>query len=84
MNLLVDSQSGEVITKDGSNTRTKVHEYGGRPAAVRGRAVMSDFATNTVYERRMKQGGWTDAVEIVPSNSAYRYADFDCHVRTPF
>jgi dipeptidyl aminopeptidase/acylaminoacyl peptidase len=63
------------LTPEGSNVRTRVHEYGGAPFVVAGDSVYySEFTDQRLY--RLKAG--SNPVPVTPAG--YRYAD--CSVMT--
>jgi len=60
------------LTPAGFSTRTRVHEYGGKPFAIgRGGIFFSNFADQRVYAHRSGQA----PVALTPAG--YRYADYE-------
>ena len=67
-----DSGAHRDLTPAGFSTRTRVHEYGGKPFAIgRGVIFFSNFSDQRVYAQRSEQA----PVALTPEG--YRYADYE-------
>jgi dipeptidyl aminopeptidase/acylaminoacyl peptidase len=67
--MVADGGAAVALTPEGSNTRTRVHEYGGAPFVVAEDLYFSEFTDQRLY--RLRSGG--DLVAVTPAG--YRYAD---------
>ena len=70
-----EGQEPEIVTREGFNVRTRVHEYGGGAAFVHGRTV---FFSNFDDQRLYRQDPGAPPVAITPepaAPAAVRYAD---------